>query len=76
MYLNESELNKFYLIEDVLIEDKKLQIRLMQLGIFPSNKISLIRFSPGKKTVLVNIFNTVFALKVQIASQIMISKNI
>ena len=30
MYLNEAELNKFYLIEDVLIEDKKLLLKSLK----------------------------------------------
>lgn len=68
MNLSEAKIGREYVVKNVNEKDEALKLRLIQLGIFPSAKISVLRFSPKKGTLLVNIFNTAFALKTNVAN--------
>ena len=50
--------------------DSKLKLRLCEIGFFVGGKIKLLNFSPFKKTVLVQVLDSCFAIKSDIASQI------
>ena len=57
-------------IKKLNIEDVKYKTRLEELGLFVGSEICVLNFSPLKETLLVQIFNSVFALKNEIAKQI------
>lgn len=52
------------------IKDYKLRLRLQELGLYAGNVVTIINISPLKETFLVQIFNTCFAIKKNIASNI------
>jgi len=72
MKLTDAMLMKMYKIKKIKISDPKLNLRIRELGFFEGGEIKLLKFSPLKKTVLVEIFNTVFAIKKEIANQIFV----
>lgn len=70
MKLSEAEKNINYRIKAINEKDDVLRLRLIQLGIFEGAIISVLRYSPKKQTMLINIFNTAFALKTNVAKNI------
>ena len=75
MNLLELKPNQTAQILSIDIEDKIYKLRLCELGLFEGAEISLIYFSLLKRTVLLKIFNSVFAIKSNIAKNIKILKN-
>lgn len=50
--------------------DTKLKLRLFEIGFFTGSKIKLLNFSPFRKTLLVQVLDSCFAIKNDIASHI------
>jgi len=70
MNLLDVKIGQAVIIKDLNIKDIKFKIRLQELGLFTGSEVCVLKFSPLKQTLLVKIFNSVFALKREIASQI------
>lgn len=70
MRLLDLKINQEAVIKKVLLKDDKLNLRLQELGLYCGSKICILNFSPLKQTLLVKIFNSVFALKSEVAKQI------
>lgn len=70
MKLLNVELNKIYKVVDIHLKDNKLKLRLEELGIYKNAEIKLIKFSPLKQTVLIELMNTTFAIKSEVAKTI------
>lgn len=70
MKLLKSIINKEVIIKKINILDEKYNIRLQELGLYEGAKIVLLNFSPLKQTMLVKIFNSVFAIKSDVANLI------
>ena len=73
MRLVELKANQSCLIEEILLKDEKLKLRLQELGMYKGSRVEILFLSPLKQTMLVKIFNSAFALKSNIASQILVS---
>lgn len=67
IYLDELSLNITATIVSVNIFDKKLQKRINELGFFNGEKIKVLNHSTLKKTLLVELMHTIFAIKKSIA---------
>ena len=74
MRLNELQINQEAIIKEILVEDKNLNLRLQELGLYKKSKIKILFYSPLKQTLLIKIFNSAFALKLNIASKILVEK--
>lgn len=70
MILTDLKLNETAEIISLIIEDKKFNVRLQELGLYVGSKVKLLNFSPLKQTILLQIFNSVFAIKQEIAQLI------
>ena len=74
MKLADLNINESCRILDFEIVDEKLKLRLEELGLYRGNIIKILKKSPLKKTLLIQIFNSCFAIKTAIASEILIEK--
>ncbi|MBE7076864.1 MAG: ferrous iron transport protein A [Clostridiales bacterium] len=72
MNLYESKLNTECVIVDLSCEDR-LKLRLMELGIFKGERITVKHKSIFKKTLLVVFSSNCFTLKDEIAKQIKVN---
>ena len=72
MDLLTANINQPYIITNFQIEDKHLEKRLNEFGIIKGKTIRVLKFSPRKKTLLVSLLGTAFALKSEIAKQILV----
>lgn len=72
MDLLTAKTNQSYVITNFQIEDKHLQRRLNEFGIITGKTIKVLKFSPRKKTLLISLLGTAFALKSEIAKQILV----
>ena len=70
MNLSEVKLNTNCIVVAVNLEDEKTKIRLMELGIYESVQIRIIKRSLLKKTLLVVFNSTCFTLKDNLARAI------
>lgn len=70
MTLVECDLNRNCEIISVNIEDEKLKIRLMEIGFFISNIVSVSKRSVLKRTMLVDVLDSCFAIKSDMAKLI------
>ncbi len=70
MNLIDAKIGKIYKIKSVKVADKKINLRLRELGLFENANVVVHKFSPLKKTILVQIFNSLFAMKTDIAKSI------
>lgn len=70
MNLLDVKLNQEVIIKTLHIKDLKYNTRLQELGLFEGSRVMILNFSPLRKTLLIKIFNSVFALKSEIAKQI------
>lgn len=73
MNLYEVKLNTPCIIKQLEIEDEKLKIRLMELGLTFGTKLMVKNKSVCKKTLLVVFNNSCFSLKEQTAKLIMVN---
>lgn len=72
--LDKAKIGVKYSIAAIDIDDKKLGLRLMELGFFVGNIIVVEQFSARKKTMLVALFGCIYAFKSSIAKYIVISE--
>ena len=70
MTLADVNLNEYALITNINIKDKTYSIRLQELGLYVGSVVMILNFSPLKQTYLIQIFNSVFAIKKEILNQI------
>ena len=62
--------NKLCEVISVNILDDKLKLRLYEIGFFPSSKIKILNMSHLKKTMLVQVLDSCFIIKSEMAEQI------
>ena len=62
--------NKQYIIKQVNVEDDKLKTRLYEIGFFVDSQIQIVNQSFLKKTLLVYVLDSCFAIKGEIAKLI------
>jgi len=74
MKLTELKINDECYIVALKVKDEKLKLRLEELGLYRNNKIKMLFISPLKETLLIKIFNSAFALKSNIAKDIIVEK--
>lgn len=72
--LDELKINASAIIIDVVIEDHKLQKRINELGFFAGEKVKILKKSTLKKTLLVEIMHSIFAIKKNIAHCILVNQ--
>ena len=72
MNLNEAKLNTECIVKDVVIEDFKTKLRVMELGINVGTKIAVKNKSIFKKTLLVAFNASCFTLKSSIAEKVLL----
>ena len=70
MMLNECEKGKNLRVLAVNIHDKKLKLRLYEIGFFRSANTEVLATSFLKKTLLVKVLDSCFAIKSDVASKI------
>jgi len=70
MVLNECKKNKILKILTININDKKLKLRLYEIGFFKYSQIEILAISFFKKTLLVKVLDSCFAIKSDVASKI------
>lgn len=70
MTLLNCELNKKCKIISLNVEDEKLKIHLMEIGFFKFNIVSVSKRSVLKKTLLVDVLDSCFAIKDDMAKLI------
>ena len=70
MTLNECKKNILYKIDSVNIEDEKLKLRLYEIGFFVGSQVQVLNISALKKTMLVHVLDSCFAIKTNIAKHI------
>lgn len=70
MNLLDAKIGKKYKIKAVKVADGKINLRLKELGLFTGAVVSVHNFSPLKKTILVQIFSSLFAMKTDIAKSV------
>lgn len=73
MSLYDAKLNTECVVKDIILDDEKTKIRLMELGIVAGTKIKVTRRSLGKKTLLIVFHSSCFTLKENIAKAIMVN---
>lgn len=67
MKLSECKINKDCEIINLNIDDEKLKLHLAEIGFYPTNIISILKYSIFKKTLLVKVLDSCFAIKINIA---------
>lgn len=73
MNLYDAKLNTDCVIIDLILDDEKTKIRLMELGLVKGTRIKVTRKSARKKTLLVVFNSSCFTLKDNIARTIMVN---
>lgn len=76
MDLSKAKLNKSYIVTGVEIVDTKINLRIRELGVYIGAVVEVKKFSPLKKTMLIRIFNSLFAIKTNIAKKIFVSEQV
>lgn len=72
MNLNECVLNANCKVINVAAEDTKLKYRLQEIGFFRGSEIKILKKSGLKKTLLVKVLDSCFAIKSSMAAQIQV----
>ena len=67
MTIKNCEKNRICEIIAVNVLDDKLKLRLYEIGFFPYSQIQVLNISALKKTLLVKVLDSCFALKSYIA---------
>ncbi len=70
MKLQDCKKNENLKIVTINIDDDKLKLRLYEIGFFPSSKIKILNTSSVKNTMLVQVLDSCFAIKREVASRI------
>lgn len=72
MKLNECVLNANCRVINIDMEDKKLKLRLQEIGFFRGSIIKVLKKSSLRKTLLVKVLNSCFAIKLSMALKIQV----
>lgn len=67
MTIKDCEKNRICEIISVNVVDGKIKLRLYEIGFFPYSQIEVLNISTLKKTMLVKVLDSCFALKSHIA---------
>ena len=70
--LDKAYLGKVYTIVNLQLNDPKMTTRLKELGFISGNKIVVKAISPHRKTIIVALLGSMFALKTNIAKEVVI----
>lgn len=58
------------IIKEININDVKLKLRLFEIGFYPGSTIKILNFSFLHKTLLVQVLDSCFAIKSNVAENI------
>ncbi|MBO4936916.1 MAG: ferrous iron transport protein A [Clostridia bacterium] len=72
--LTKCTIGQEYSLVSLDLKDDKMAVRLQELGFVKGSKLVVKAISPHKKTVLVSILGSMFALKSEIASQLVVKR--
>lgn len=72
--LTKCTIGQEYSLVSLDLKDDKMAVRLQELGFVKDSKLVVKAISPHKKTLLVSILGGMFALKSEIASQLVVTK--
>lgn len=72
MNLNDCVLNANCKIINIDMDDQKLKFRLQEIGFFRGSVIKVLKKSALKKTLLVKVLNSCFAIKQNMALKIQV----
>ena len=72
MTLNEVKANTKCFVKEINIFDEPTKIRIMELGVVPNVKISIIKKSLLKKTLLIAFASSLFTIKSSMAQSIVV----
>lgn len=70
--LDKAYLGKVYTIVNLQLDDPKMTTRLKELGFISGNEIVVKAISPHRKTIIVALLGSMFALKTNIAKEVVI----
>lgn len=70
MNLKNCQKNTLLRVISINLDDLKLKLRLYEIGFFPSSIIQILKYSSLKNTMLVQVLDSCFAIKANIASGI------
>lgn len=70
MTLKNCEINKDCIVKSININDAKVKLHLYEIGFFVSSKIKVLKKSFLKKTLLVAVLDSCFAIKSNMAEYI------
>ena len=70
MNLKNCKKNTFFKVISVNVNDKRMKLRLYEIGFFPSSIVQVLNISALKKTMLVQVLDSCFAIKSSIAENI------
>ena len=70
--LDKAYLGKVYTIVNLQLNDPKMTTRLKELGFISGNEIVVKSISPHRKTIIVALLGSMFALKTNIAKEVVI----
>lgn len=70
MTLKEVKKNTVCIVTNLNVADIKLRLRLCEIGFFVGSKITVLKFSLFRKTILVQVLDSCFAIKSDVAQQI------
>lgn len=70
--LDKAYLGKVYTIVNLQLNDPKMTTRLKELGFISGNEIVVKAISPHCKTIIVALLGSMFALKTNIAKEVVI----
>lgn len=70
--LDKAYLGKVYTIVNLQLNDPKMTTRLKELGFISGNEIVVKAISPHHKTIIVALLGSMFALKTNIAKEVVI----
>ena len=72
MSLSQAKNNQWCIIKDIEIDNFKIQLRLMELGIVVGERVIIKKKSVNKKTLLIAFLNSCFTIKDSVAKGILV----
>lgn len=70
MMLSNCEINRKCRVVKLNFENNKLQLRLAEIGFFVGSEIEVLKLSVLKKTILIKVLDSCFAIKSSMAQNI------
>ena len=74
MILSRVKINQKCVVKAVKVCNEEINLRLQELGMYAGAIVIVHKYSPLKKTILVQIFNSLFAMKCDIAKNIFVEE--